>query len=200
MTVTQERVLKSVINVKISVVIALFVPRDILFKTIQKQTLINERCKLYKNFLVLKSCPVTYSFFKKRDGSTHINLTGLSSTHEVSYYSDRIISRLKSMFPSASLGEQKTFVDAITAKFDVKKPVHLTKLAEKISANSRENWSIKNTSYNSESFPGLFVNTSFGTLIFFASGKILLLGANSIEHCEKSANIIEEITGRSIEE
>lgn len=126
--------------------------------------------KCYKNFVVFKN-KFTYVIFKtNKSFQNHINITKIRDL----FFITEAVDLFKSIF---TCEVKKITVDNIIATTEINNFIDLSILQDQIKFHFIHlDFKVK---YNSEVFPGLFIKTLFGTIIFFKSGKIVLVGSKS---------------------
>ena len=150
----------TVTNIKVSLKIKIVLTLKRIYETLRKNKLI---VKEYSNFLVIKK-KYTYTLF----ASGHVNITGISRTSLVQPACDYICNLF------STIEKCPHTVDNISAITVVPHKINLRQLIKIDSPNFT-------TSFNTEIFPGLFMRTSTATVIVFRSGKLVIVGAKTVQ-------------------
>jgi TATA-box binding protein (TBP) (component of TFIID and TFIIIB) len=151
-------------NVKVSVKTSPLV-LDIVYQTLKDVY----NCKIYNNFLVIKS-KYTYIIFKtNKSNVTHINITKIPSLLDI----DEAVNTIK-ILTNCLITSQT--IDNIIATTFVNKKLNLNQIVQE--------QKFKSIKYNNEKFPGLFLKFKKGTVILFHSGKIVIVGSKSEQDIE----------------
>lgn len=146
-------------NLKISIVISNAAYMDIL------KNLNQEKTKEHKNFLVIKD-NYTYIIFPN-----HINITGIKSIKDLENVKTELC---KTFFLDPSLLQEDTVIDNITANGSFKRRLDLAELKKTLNSE-KNNFKVD---FDRNYFPGAFCKTyKCGTIILFASGKYVIVGA-----------------------
>ena len=160
--------MKFIKNIKISVEFLSHQPLTHFFDVAAKRDVC---CTLKRNILIIKD-NFSINVFKKLNGNYHFNITGIRVIDGV----DAVIVWLRNTYCNKTdfcLISHR--IDNITAAFDVGCFLNLDVLA----AN------IHNSSYNPERFHALYIKNVEhikGTIVLFQTGKINIIGTNSVEN------------------
>lgn len=134
----------------------------------------------YNNFIVCKST-FSYTIFKKNhSGFHHINVTKLN--HPSQIYD--IYDYLQQIFDLSEI--EKLHIDNICLIAKLPKKLDCNKIFKKFHHSYNINFIIQR-------FPGLFLYTECFTLVFFASGKVNILGVKNIQDIQYALCTIIEI-------
>lgn len=140
---------------------------DIVTKVLNSQSI---SVKRYNNFISFHH-RFTFIVFKHSVSlENHINITKIKTQEAIQEALLLFCDLIKCSVSSFK-------IDNIIATTKLNKTLDL----KKFSNINADTFKIK---YNSEKFPGLFCKFTLGTLIFFHSGKIVIVGCKSIEDIE----------------
>ena len=176
----------SIHNIKLSLKIPC-----IDLQSLEKAFLGNKK-KVFRNFFCVSDSGYNYVFFKHRSldknpTKQHINVTSIKQFDDISNVIDNLCTKIN-ILPK----ELSYKIDNISAKLVLNHPLDIEKF-------QFINQDLK-LQYNIEKFPGVFVkkglqtdpNAKKATFILFASGKINIVGVQSLEILEKSAQWITQ--------
>jgi len=125
--------------------------------------------KRFANYITFTE-QFTYIYFKSKDGVlNHVNVTKLRSTDDIG----TSMNILKELFDVYEISSR---IDNIIATYNTGHPINLMKL---IASKA-----LSPTKYNPEQFPGLFAKYPEGTVLIFHSGKLVLVGFNTLQSIE----------------
>lgn len=168
-------------NIKISVKC-----RNICLDTVKEYLCDNLiQYKKYDNYIVTK-IKYTYIIFKKNIKNTddifHVNITNIPS---LDYLSDAI-NILREFDKNISIVSYT--IDNITASKNFLQAINIKHFLTNIPSDIR-------TTYNTETFPGVFLKypDKRGTAILFHTGKCVLLGSKTVDNIEYILNSLAHI-------
>ena len=122
-----------------------------------------------RNFIVVRG-KYTYVIFKpNKEGVHHINITKVPSLEQVS----SSVQHLRSMIIEGELSQPR--IDNLTATLNLQQTLNLYSLYDSMKQDFR------NIRFCPWKFPALFWRQTCGTLYFFASGKVNLVGFKTPE-------------------
>ncbi|HIF02107.1 MAG TPA: hypothetical protein EYQ84_01815 [Nitrospinaceae bacterium] len=118
-----------------------------------------------RNILSIKD-QFPFTIFRKKNNIYHINITGISSIHQIA----NAVNWIESNYcPSTKFTLLFQSIDNITSTFNIGHKLCLNQIAE----------NIKSAKFNPERFPGLYLKTNSALAVIFNSGFINILGCKS---------------------
>jgi len=173
--------MKEISNIKISCVFQL--PTN--WQKLLEYITIKRRIKIKKtaNITVIKDKYIL-CIFEKKDKTVHFNVTKIKSFSDIFnflfFFSQNYFS-----YETTLLSLK---VDNITSSFNIKKPILFNQLKL---TNHKIN-------FNPERFSGFFIKYIEGTAVLFKSGKINIIGCNTISDIKKIWSDLQTILNVSI--
>lgn len=150
------------------------------FDTIVKNSNSFNAVTAYNNFIVCRD-EFSYTIFKKNiDNYHHINVTKINHPSQIFEIYDYLIT----FFELDGVNELK--IDNICLLVNIYKKINCERIF-------KEFHHLYNMNFIIQRFPGLFLYTENFTLVFFASGKINILGVKNILDIQYALSIIVEI-------
>lgn len=144
--------------------------------------------KSFPSFKVIRLGRFTYTCFR----SGHINISGIPVFDDIDIAIHLLNCR---WFPEKEQINytENTTIDNITSKYPstIKKHISLTNLKTLVVRLPE----VQRVKYNRETFPCMFIKTSYGTIIYSAKNSIASVGCKSQTHLHKIFNLIYNITG-----
>ena len=133
------------------------------------------------SFCVLKYNSLIFTCFY----SGHINVTGIKTLENICQCVESFASKTNIPLQSFSA----PVVDNISAKYETKKQkINLNILKSSLVKDSR----IISLKYNRERFPGLFIKTLMGTVIWFPTNSIISVGSKNTSDLSFLDNLIKQ--------
>lgn len=150
------------------------------------------KIKKHNNFIVLYNKFVYTIFRESKDQTNHINITKIPDFASI----PKVLHFLSSEL-SFDIIPNSLRIDNITGSLNLNRKLLLGELIQKTKTFITQEKII--LSYNNEKFPGLFMKISLnsnkiGTIIVFASGKIVFVGCKSISNLECLTSLIHALT------
>ena len=92
--------------------------------------------------------------------------------------------------------EDQFVVDSISSRYiaTTKRRISIPFLLQEI----RKEFRLLSIKYNRERFPGMFIKTSYGTIIWFPSNSVVCVGSKSQEDLTQIADFIDNFYNRNV--
>jgi len=137
--------------------------------------------KKYSNYLVVQSL-YTYVIFKPslKNGISHVNITKIPSIDDVNTAKMHLSNLLKIEICLVHT------IDNITVSTKLEKSCSLKDIINLFNKYCK-------ITFNQETFPGVFLKFSYGTVIVFHTGRCILIGCKSINSIESILETMTEI-------
>ena len=155
-------------NVKLSCKIQLLHNDNISFNT--------DNClvKYYPNFSVIKS-KFTYIIFTKKkenDHTFHVNITKIPNL----YYVAEALAKLADIIKEKYVIKKEN-IENLTCFYHAPLTINLRQILNNFYSTANAN--VISLRYRPEKFPGMFINLTNCTVLLFANGKLVVIGASN---------------------